>query len=124
MTGGLIEALTPDDSPPATEGELISTMPDIEEITRRFVREHPGLVPVLHAMVDLAQENEAQPTSRLGEFCRSWLAAREPSTPRTLRAFVAAGLIQKSPRGSGSGRMFYVLTDRAASEHVLASGSN
>ena len=99
-------------------------MPDVEEMSRRFIREHPDLVPVLRAMVDVAQENEAQPTSRLGEFCRSWLATREPRTPRTLHAFVDAGLIQKSPRGTGSGRMFYVLTDRVASERVLASSSN
>jgi len=58
-----------------------SEMRDIEEATRRFVREHPDLVPVLRAMVDLARDNEARPESRLGEFCRSWLAAREPSTP-------------------------------------------
>jgi len=86
--------------------------------------ERPDLVPVLHAMVDLARENEAQPTSRLGEFCRNWVAAREPSTPRRLRPFVDAGLIQGSPRGTGSGRMFYVLTDRTAIEQVLASDSN
>lgn len=105
-------------------GEVINTMHDTQENTRRFVRERPGLVPVLHAMVDLARENEAQPTSRLGEFCRNWVAAREPSTPRRLRPFVDAGLIQGSPRGTGSGRMFYVLTDRAAIEQVLASDSN
>ena len=105
-------------------GEVINTMHDTQENTRRFVRERPDLVPVLHAMIDLARENEAQPTSRLGEFCRNWLAAREPSTPRALRPFVDAGLIQGSPRGTGNGRTFYVLTDRAAIEHVLASGSN
>ena len=96
-------------------------MNDIEQATRRVAREHPGLIPVLHAMLDVAKENEVQPASRLGEFCRDWLAAREPSTPRTLRAFAAAGLIQKSPRGPGSGRNFYVLADRAASERALTS---
>lgn len=103
---------------------MINTMHDTLENARRFVHEHPDLVPVLRAMIELARENEAQPTSRLGEFCHEWLAARETSTPRTLRLFVDAGLIQGSPRGTGSGRMFYVLTDRAAIEHVLASGSN
>lgn len=96
-------------------------MEDIEQATRRFAREHPDLIPVLHAMLDLVKENDAQPASRLGEFCRDWLAAREASTPRTLRVFAAAGLIQKSPRGPGSGRNFYVLVDRAASERALTS---
>ena len=96
-------------------------MRDIEEATRRFARQHPDLVPVLHAMVDLAQDNETRPECRLGEFCRSWLAAREPTTPRTLRAFTDAGLIQRSPRGTGNGRIFYTLADRAASEQVLAA---
>jgi hypothetical protein len=105
-------------------GEVVNTMHETQDNIRRFVREHPNLVPALRAIVDLSRENEAQPTSRLGEFCREWLAAREPSTPRTLRPFVDAGLIQGSPRGTGSGRIFYVVTDRAAIEHVLASGSN
>jgi DNA-binding MarR family transcriptional regulator len=99
-------------------------MTDSEELTSRFAREHPDLIPVLRAMVSLARDNEAQPESRLGEFCRSWLAAREPGTPRTLGAFEKAGLIRKSPRGVGSSRIFYVLTDRAASVRALAAGTN
>ena len=96
-------------------------MTHTEALTRRFAHEHPDLIPALRAMASLAHDNEARPESRLGEFCRSWLAAREPSTPRTLRSFEKAGLIRRSPRGVGSGRIFYVLTDRAASERALAS---
>lgn len=105
-------------------GEVVSKMHDAQENARRLVHEHPDLVPTLRALVDLSRENEARPTSGLGEFCREWVAAKEPNTPRTLRPFVDAGLIQRSPRGTGSGRMFYVLADRAAIEHILASGSN
>jgi hypothetical protein len=94
-------------------------MNHIEQDTRRFAGEHPDLVLVLQAMLKLAKENEARPESRLGEFSRDWLAATEPSTPRSLRIFMNAGLIQKSPRGSGSGRNFYVLADRAATERAL-----
>lgn len=94
-------------------------MIDVEEITRRFVRERPDLVPTLRAMLTAAREDEANPESRLGEFCRAWIAVREPSTPPTLTIFLRSGLIQESPRGTGSGRKFYVLTDRAAIERVL-----
>ena len=95
-------------------------MNEIERATNRLAAEHPDLIPVLRAMLELAKDNEAQPTSHLGEFSRDWLAAREPSTPRTLRIFESAGVIEKSPKGSGSRRNFYVLTDRAATERALA----
>lgn len=76
-------------------------MEDIEGATSQFACERPDLVPVLRAMVDLARENEARPESRLGEFCRDWLAAGEPGTPRTPGVFADVGLIRKSPRGPG-----------------------
>jgi hypothetical protein len=94
-------------------------MPYVDEAARRLVRQHPVLVPVLQAMVDAAREDGANPASRLGEFSRGRVAAREPRTPRTLRVFLTWGLIEPSPRGTGSGRKFYVLTDRAAIERVV-----
>ena len=95
-------------------------MKDIEQIASQFARERPELVPVLRVMIELAEENEAEPSSGLGEFCRSWLAAKEPGTPRTLGIFANAGLIHASPRGSGSHRTFYVLADRAATLRGLS----
>jgi hypothetical protein len=98
-------------------------MRDIEKAARRFVREHPDLVPVLRAMVDLARDNEARPESRLGEFCRSWLAAREPSTPRTLRVFADADLIQKVAKGNGE-RPDLLQTRRPWRDRAGPHGSN
>jgi hypothetical protein len=101
---------------------MMGSMSEIEQATRRFAQEHAELVPVLQTMLSAAAENAADPSSGLGEFSRDWIAARDPRTPRTphtLSAFVKAGLIQPSPRGSGSGRIFYVLTDRAAVERAL-----
>lgn len=94
-------------------------MKDVEQVTRQFALEHPDLVPVLHAMLDMAKRGEAQAVGGIGEFSRDWVAAQEPATPRTLRVFVAAGLIQASPRGTGSGRRFYVFVDHAASARAL-----
>jgi predicted transcriptional regulator len=92
-------------------------MRDIAEMTRRFLAKRPEMAPVLFAMIDIARKQEAN--SGLAEFSRNWVAAQESATPRTLRSFSSAGLIEESPRGTGSGRRYYIFTDLAAIERVL-----
>ena len=94
-------------------------MKDIADMTRRFLGTRPEMAPVLVAMIDVARRQEAN--SGLAEFSRDWVAAQESTTTRTLRSFASAGLIKESPRGTGSGRRFYVFTDLVATERELGA---
>ena len=95
---------------------LLAVKPEVS--AGEFVAAHPDLVPTLSLMLSYAAQAGSDP-AKVGEFCREWLANREPSTPRQLAVFVNAGIIQESPRGKGSGRTFYVLTDPSAVERAL-----
>ncbi len=100
-------------------------MSDVEEITRNLLRDRPQLLaPVLRAMITLSDRGESNPKAGFDEFCREWIASHEPSTPRTLRIFLKAGLINASPRGSGNHRRFYAMTDPTASEHALPKSAD
>ena len=89
-----------------------------DDTADEFVAAHPDLVPTLRLMLSYAVQAESDST-KLGEFCREWLANQEPTTPHRLTAFVNAGIISESPRGTGSGRSFYVLRDCSAVERAL-----
>ncbi len=73
---------------------------ELEAKVRQFASDYP----VLLVMCDLAA------LSAHREFDRAGVASNYgPSTPRTLKRFCDAGLIEKDSRPEGSGRIYHTM---------------
>ncbi len=79
------------------------TADDLEATVRRFASDHRLLL----VMCDLMTK---YPEAGHPEFDRALVKTQYASTPRTLKRFCDAGLIEKESRPTGSGgRIYYTL---------------
>lgn len=81
------------------------------------VRQFASDYPVLRVMCDLAAR------SPYCEFDRAGVASTYgPSTPRTLKRFCDAGLIEKDTRPTGSGgRIYYTMARHAEIKQIITA---
>jgi predicted transcriptional regulator len=85
---------------------------DLEATVRRFASDHA----VLRVMCDLMAKHR--------EFDRVLVASQYgASTPRTLKCFCDAGLIEKESRPKGAGRIYYTMPRYTEIRQILGSAS-
>ena len=86
---------------------------EFETTVRKFASHYP----VIRVMCDPAAE------SPYCEFDRAGVASNYgPATPRTLKRFCDAGLIEKGTRPTGSGgRIYYTMPRHAEIKQIIAA---